>query len=185
MLGLRESSAYPDRIKETKVGERLFFTAAVRDITERKRAEGGLRQYAKRIAALQEIDRAILTARQSPEAIARAALGHIEQLMPCTAANVAVFDFEAHEGVFLATRAGGQTATEKELSAHGGYSALGPEQFTAIPLAYGVFCATYDAAIAVYFVSRRKSWGLGHGSTRRIMERRTSGSAADRSRVVG
>lgn len=45
-----------------------------------------------------------------------------------------------------------------ELSAHTGYSVLGPEQFTAIPLAYGVFCATYDVAIAVYFVRRRGSW---------------------------
>jgi hypothetical protein len=46
-----------------------------------------------------------------------------------------------------------------ELSAHTGYSVLGPEQFTEIPLAYGVFCAVYDVAIAVYFARRRGSWG--------------------------
>jgi hypothetical protein len=45
-----------------------------------------------------------------------------------------------------------------ELSAHTGYSVLGPEQFTEIPLAYGVFCAVFDVAISVYFVRRRRSW---------------------------
>ena len=45
-----------------------------------------------------------------------------------------------------------------ELTAHADYAVLGPEQFTTIPLAYGVFCATYDVAIAVYFVSRRRAW---------------------------
>ena len=45
-----------------------------------------------------------------------------------------------------------------ELSAHTGYSVLRPEQFTAIPLAYGTFCAVYDAALSVYFVRRRRSW---------------------------
>jgi hypothetical protein len=45
-----------------------------------------------------------------------------------------------------------------ELSAHTGYSVLRSEQFTEIPLAYGVFCAVYDFAISVYFVRRRRSW---------------------------
>jgi hypothetical protein len=46
-----------------------------------------------------------------------------------------------------------------EWSAHTGYDVLGPEQFTQIPLAYGVFCAVFDVAIAVYFVRRRQVWG--------------------------
>jgi hypothetical protein len=45
-----------------------------------------------------------------------------------------------------------------ELSAHTGYSVLGPEQFTEIPLAYGIFCVAYDVAIAGYFVRRRGAW---------------------------
>jgi hypothetical protein len=45
-----------------------------------------------------------------------------------------------------------------ELSAHTGYDVLGPEQFTKVPLAYGVFCAVFDIAIAVYFVRRRGIW---------------------------
>ena len=45
-----------------------------------------------------------------------------------------------------------------ELSAHGGYSVLGPGELTAIPFAYGVFCVTFDVAIAAYFVRRKRSW---------------------------
>jgi hypothetical protein len=31
-------------------------------------------------------------------------------------------------------------------------------ELTAIPLAYGVFCATFDIAIAIYFVRRKQFW---------------------------
>lgn len=42
-----------------------------------------------------------------------------------------------------------------ELQAHGAYSAFEPGQLTAIPLAYGVFCAAFDFYIAAYFYGRR------------------------------
>jgi hypothetical protein len=45
-----------------------------------------------------------------------------------------------------------------ELQAHGGYSALGPGELTAIPLAYGVFCAAFDLGMAVYVYGRRADW---------------------------
>jgi hypothetical protein len=45
-----------------------------------------------------------------------------------------------------------------ELSAHGDWLILGGGYFTAIPLAYGVFCAAYDVAIAAYFVRRKGAW---------------------------
>jgi hypothetical protein len=45
-----------------------------------------------------------------------------------------------------------------ELPAHGAYSAFEPGQLTAVPLAYGVFCAVFDVAIAVYFYGRRTEW---------------------------
>jgi len=45
-----------------------------------------------------------------------------------------------------------------ELNAHAGVSALGPDHFTKIPLAYGVFCAVFDFAISVYFVRRKGAW---------------------------
>ena len=46
-----------------------------------------------------------------------------------------------------------------ELQAHGTYSAFEPGQLTAIPLAYGVFCAVFDFCIAAYFYRRRAEWG--------------------------
>lgn len=46
-----------------------------------------------------------------------------------------------------------------ELHAHGGFSVFEPGQATAVPLAYGVFCATYDFSMAVYFYTRRSDWG--------------------------
>ena len=46
-----------------------------------------------------------------------------------------------------------------ELQAHGACSAFEPGQLTAIPLAYGAFCAAFDFYVAVYFYRRRAEWG--------------------------
>jgi hypothetical protein len=46
-----------------------------------------------------------------------------------------------------------------ELQAHGASSAFEPGELTAIPLAYGVFCAVFDFCIAAYFYRRRAEWG--------------------------
>jgi hypothetical protein len=45
-----------------------------------------------------------------------------------------------------------------ELQAHGAYSAFEPGQMTAIPLAYGVFCAVFDFYVAAYCYTRRGEW---------------------------
>jgi hypothetical protein len=45
-----------------------------------------------------------------------------------------------------------------ELQAHGAYSAFEPGRLTAIPLAYGVFCAAFDFSIAAYAYARRAEW---------------------------
>jgi hypothetical protein len=45
-----------------------------------------------------------------------------------------------------------------ELQAHGAYSAFEPGQMTAIPLAYGVFCAVFDFCMGAYLYSRRAEW---------------------------
>jgi hypothetical protein len=45
-----------------------------------------------------------------------------------------------------------------ELQAQGALSAFEPGQLTAIPLAYGVFCAVFDVSIAAYFQTRRAEW---------------------------
>jgi hypothetical protein len=46
-----------------------------------------------------------------------------------------------------------------ELAAQGAFSAFEPGQLTAIPLAYGVFCAAFDVCIAAYAYARRAEWG--------------------------
>jgi hypothetical protein len=45
-----------------------------------------------------------------------------------------------------------------ELQAHGVWSAFEPGQLTAIPLAYGAFCAAFDFYMAAYFYGRRVEW---------------------------
>ena len=45
-----------------------------------------------------------------------------------------------------------------ELQAHGAYSAFEPGKLTAIPLAYGFFCAAFDFSMAGYFYTRRAEW---------------------------
>jgi hypothetical protein len=46
-----------------------------------------------------------------------------------------------------------------EFHAQGGYAVFAPGQATAIPLAYGIFCATYDLCMGAYFYTRRSDWG--------------------------
>jgi Family of unknown function (DUF6010) len=45
-----------------------------------------------------------------------------------------------------------------ELHAHGVLSLFEPNQVTAIPLAYGIFCLAYDFCMGAYFYTRRSEW---------------------------
>lgn len=45
-----------------------------------------------------------------------------------------------------------------ELHMHAGAEVSSTSTFTEIPLAYGVFCATYDWCMAGYFYTRRDQW---------------------------
>ena len=47
-----------------------------------------------------------------------------------------------------------------ELQAQGIGLVFEPSQLTAIPLAYGVFCAAFDVCIAVYAYKRRAEWSI-------------------------
>ena len=78
------------------------------DVTARKQAEEALKQYAKRLEILQDVDRAILTA-HSPEEIAGSVLHHVQQLIPCLHASVTVFDLENDVGTVIAALAPGET----------------------------------------------------------------------------
>lgn len=51
-----------------------------------------------------------------------------------------------------------------ELHAHGGFPVFEAGQVTAVPLAYGIFCVTYDFCMAAYFYTRRSDWSAAWGS---------------------
>jgi PAS domain S-box-containing protein len=72
-----------------------------RDVTERKRVEQSLLQYAERLSILHEIDQAILQAK-SIEEIADAALSRIQRSVPSWRVKVLLFDLEAEQAVVAA-----------------------------------------------------------------------------------
>jgi hypothetical protein len=51
-----------------------------------------------------------------------------------------------------------------ELQAHGAWFGFQPEQLTAIPLAYGIFCMAFDFCMAWYFHTRRGEWDAAWGT---------------------
>lgn len=53
-----------------------------------------------------------------------------------------------------------------EIHQHSGIDLFGGRQSTQVPLAYGAFCATFDLAVAVYFVYRRNDWIAAWASSR-------------------
>src|SRR5262245_45326597 len=53
-----------------------------------------------------------------------------------------------------------------ELQAHAGVGVGGASRMSQIPLAYGVFCATYDWCIAGYFYLRCAQWNAAWGAPR-------------------
>src|SRR5688572_8449600 len=77
-----------------------------RDVTERERASQALRQYNRRLQVLHDIHLDILGTR-SPQQIAAATLRHLESLIPCRRAGVAVFDLMHGTGTIIASRDGG------------------------------------------------------------------------------
>lgn len=78
-------------------------------------SEGTLRAYAERLEILHEIDRAILAA-QSPQAIAQAALAHLQPLIPSLLSSVMVFDLERQQMRGLITYVRGKRVPELEIT---------------------------------------------------------------------
>ena len=78
-----------------------------RDVTERERASHALRQYNRRLRVLHDIHLDILGSR-SPEQVADATLRHLQSLIPCRRASVAVFDLMRGTGTIIASRDEGQ-----------------------------------------------------------------------------
>jgi two-component system cell cycle sensor histidine kinase/response regulator CckA len=94
-----------------EAGNLVATEGIARDVTRRKQAEEALRQHARRLKTLHEIDQAILAAR-SPEDIAQAALGRIRQLVPCLGASVVRFDAETQEVILFAIHGDGVLTLE-------------------------------------------------------------------------
>jgi formate hydrogenlyase transcriptional activator len=74
-----------------------------RDVTERERASQALRHYNRRLQVLHDIHLDILRTR-SPQQIAEATLRHLQELIPCRRASVAVFDLPRGTGTIIASR---------------------------------------------------------------------------------
>jgi PAS domain S-box-containing protein len=96
---------YRDQLEDL-VEERTFRLLDVneklrREVAERKQAEESLRLHTERLQILHEIDRGILAA-ESSEAIARAAMSRLRQLIPCQRVGVVYIDTEANEARVLA-----------------------------------------------------------------------------------
>jgi len=79
-----------------------------RDVTERERANQALRKYNRRLQVLHDIHLDILGSR-SPQEIAEATLRHLQGLIPCRRASVAVFDLPRGTGTVIASREGGES----------------------------------------------------------------------------
>jgi formate hydrogenlyase transcriptional activator len=84
-----------------------------RDVTERERASQALRQYNRRLQVLHDIHLDILGTR-SPQQIAEATLRHLQELIPCRRASVAVFDLPRGTGTIIASWAKGEAPGEAQ-----------------------------------------------------------------------
>jgi diguanylate cyclase (GGDEF)-like protein/PAS domain S-box-containing protein len=79
------------------------FTGFVRDITERKEQEDALRQYARRLEGLREIDRAILAAGSLRELVTDS-LTRVQKLIDSARVTLTFIDFDqGHAEVFAAS----------------------------------------------------------------------------------
>ena len=84
-------------------GMRLGVFGFYVDMTERKRVEEALRQYAQRLEGMQRLDRAILAAR-SDRQLAEAALTTLRPLVPSDCASVLLFERSAGVARVVAAR---------------------------------------------------------------------------------
>jgi PAS domain S-box-containing protein len=89
-----------------------YLSTIMRDMRERKKIEGDLSKYARRLEVLHSVDHAIIAA-ESADAVAEIALSHIRQALPCLRASVALFDLPARQVSLLAVDVDGETRLPK------------------------------------------------------------------------
>jgi hypothetical protein len=88
-----------------------------------------------------------------------AAAWHVEMAAVLVLAMISVFGVRIPVALIAGYSLHGLWDLLHELQAQGVLSALEPGQLTAVPLAYGVFCAAFDVCIAGYSYARRAEWG--------------------------
>ena len=86
-----------------------------------------------------------------------AAAWHVEMAAVLVFAMISVFGVRIPVALIAGYSLHGLWDLLHELQAQG-YSVFGPGQLTAMPLAYGVFCAVFDVYIAGYARARREEW---------------------------
>ena len=87
-----------------------------------------------------------------------AAAWHVETAAVLVFAMISVFGVRIPIALIAGYSLHGLWDLLHELQAYGAYSAFEPGQLTAVPLAYGVFCAAFDVCIAAYCYARRAEW---------------------------
>lgn len=70
------------------------------EVDERKKIEERLRQYAKRLEILHEIDQVILAA-ESLETIVQSTIQNIQNILPCDRVSLMLLDFESHQFILF------------------------------------------------------------------------------------
>ncbi len=79
------------------------------DLTQQKQSEEVLRRHAERLRNLHQLDKAILRAIESPEAIVQTAIHHLRGLLDCQRASIGIFDLENKKVRVFAADVDGKT----------------------------------------------------------------------------
>ncbi len=87
-----------NQVLEDTVKDRTALLVA--EVEERKNVEERLRQYAKRLEILHEIDQAILAA-ESLEAVAQSTIHHVQNMLSCDRVSLMLLDFNTHQVVLF------------------------------------------------------------------------------------
>jgi len=87
-----------------------------------------------------------------------AAVWRVETVAVVLFALIGVFGVRLPVALVIGYAVHGAWDLVHELQAQGAVSAYYLGQLTAVPLAYGVFCAAFDVSVAAYALKRRDEW---------------------------
>lgn len=88
-------------VSQLEVGGQKYYTAIMRDITERLKTEQKLKRHSQQLESLRDMGLTLLSA-ASPKQTAQEALCMLAQLVPFWGASATVFDWRHEEIIFLA-----------------------------------------------------------------------------------